>query len=210
MKYYCLHHLPEIARKQYLIDLFEKQEIQVEWIEDFLPDHPVVVNHIPIHSEHSADGNGILNNAEISLILKHILFLEKLSKTNDYGIVFEDDIQEFNFNLADTVPILINKMNQINGEILWIGSILSLDMMPRDTIEVISRKDTTSRASHCYMLHSDIAKKVWEYYREIKHPADWQWNDTIEHLNLKSCWSYPHINQRTNLGLIKSCITNKR
>jgi len=204
MKYYCLHHSPAIDRKAFLLPIFQDQQIKVEWIENFLPDCYDVINHPKIYYQHAANGS-YLNNAEISLVLKHITAIKKISQINDYGIIFEDDIDTINFKLNDTIPIFINEIEKINGDILWIGSIPSKNLKTNQ-ITIESTKKTKDRCSHGYMIHSNLAKKVIDFYSDIKAPSDWQWNLTIDHFNLKSCWSYPHIYQRSDNKKIPSLI----
>jgi hypothetical protein len=204
MKYYCLHHSPATDRKQFLLPVFKEQNIEVEWIEDFLPDSYEVVSHPKIYYQHATNCS-YLNNAEISLVLKHTLAIKKICEIDDYGIIFEDDLDAINFRLNDIIPVLINKMENIGGDILWIGSIPNKNLKT-NKITVESNKLTKDRCSHCYMIHSNLAKKVIDFYSDIKAPSDWQWNLTIDHFNLKSCWSYPHIYQRSENKIIKSLI----
>ena len=77
MKYYCLHHSPAKERKEYLNIFFYKQKLDVEWIENFLPTSDDVLKYPKINCVHAAH-DGVLNNAEISLCLKHNLALEKI------------------------------------------------------------------------------------------------------------------------------------
>lgn len=206
INYYCLHHSPSVDRKKYLIDLFNKQNIIVEWIEDFLPTSGCVINYPKIYCHHAANKE-FLNRAEISLCLKHNATLQKISKLdNEYGIVFEDDIKEPSWNIHEYIYDLIRSFEQINGEILWIGSDPSMEIHTTDRIKVISNSQTKSRFSHCYMIHSIVAKKILGFYCNIKAPPDWQWNFTIDHFNLKSCWSYPSIFQRTSIKEIPSLL----
>jgi len=208
MNYYCLHHSPATERKKYLIDLFNEQKISVKWIEDYLPESYEVINYPTVECEHAADRTGKLNKQEISLCLKHVKALEEIIKINNYGVIFEDDISNPDFLLKELLPIFLEKFENIKGDILWIGSIDTLHIVPDDTLDIAvhSSSETKSRASHCYVIHSDICKKVLNYYRDIKAPSDWQWNYTIDNFQLKSCWSYPHILQRSEQGSIKSLL----
>jgi GR25 family glycosyltransferase involved in LPS biosynthesis len=206
MKYYCLHHSPAKDRKEYLELFFDKQKLNVEWIEDFLPDSEIVINYPKVRCIHAADHNNILNNAEISLCLKHILAIEKICDINDYGIIFEDDIKETEWNFNDYIPEMIKEFENINGDILWIGSDKHTDINSTDKIKIISDNTTRARFSHCYMIHSKIANKIIDFYKKITAPSDWQWNQTIKHFKLKSCWSFPSIYQRTANKEIPSLI----
>jgi GR25 family glycosyltransferase involved in LPS biosynthesis len=205
MRFYCLHHTPAIDRKKYLLQLFYNQGLEVEWIEDFLPSSPEVINHSVIECIHAANGK-TLNNAEISLYLKHMLVLEKIRTINDYGIIFEDDIQEPSWSIKEYLPKMIEQFENMLGNILWIGSDPILDIVTQEKIKIVSTSETKSRFAHCYMIHSNIANLVLDYKKNIRFPIDWQWNFTIDHFNLKSCWSYPSIYQRTATKEIASLL----
>lgn len=201
MKYYCLHHSPAKERKAYLDIFFDKQRLNVEWIEDFLPTSFDVINHPKVNCVHAAKQN-VLNDAEVSLCLKHNLAIEKICKINDYGIIFEDDIKQPSWNIKEYLPKMIDEFEKINGEILWIGSDPYFDNMvinlnDPNKISIVTNQYTKSRFAHCYMIHSTVANKVIDYYKNIQAPPDWQWNYTIDYFHLKSCWIYPVIYQRT-------------
>ena len=71
---------------------------------------------------------------------------------------------------------------------------------------ILSNHKTRNRLSHCYMIHSDTAQKIYNDYIDFKHPSDLQWDYIIEKFNLKSAWSYPHIYQRTDTKEIHSLL----
>lgn len=204
MKYYCLHHSPAKERKDFLLPIFKKQEIDVEWIEEFLPNCDIVLNHPKVPYVHAANKN-FLNNAELSLVFKHCLAIEKICSINDYAIIFEDDLDDFDFKLKDILPHWISQFEEIHGDILWIGSV-PYKNLPTNIITVYNNTFTKDRCSHCYMIHSRTANKVIDFYKDIKAPSDWQWNLAIDYFNLKSCWSFPHIYQRTDRNKLKSLI----
>lgn len=206
VNYYCLHHTPSVDRKAYMLDFFQEQQINVEWIENFLPTSDEIINYPTVRCIHAANKLGILNSQEISLCFKHILAIKKICKINGYGIIFEDDVKKTNWSLNKYLPLLIKEYEKINGDILWIGSDFQFDIKSNDKIKIISNDQTKSRLAHCYMIHSKTANKVIEYYTDIKAPADWQWNLAIDHFHLKSCWSYPSIYQRTAIKEIQSLL----
>lgn len=208
MKYYCLHHTPAVERKQYLEIFFEQQGIKVEWIEDFLPTCEEVAQFSQkIKSKHAAK-NGILNNGEISLLLKHSLALKKICTINDYAIIFEDDIQSVDFKFNDIACEFKDLVEKNNIDVLWIGSSPNhgYNMHKTDTASILVNSSTNARLSHCYMLHSKLALRIYEEYCDFKHPSDWQWNHIIDIFKLRSAWGYPHIYQRTDVRAIDSLL----
>jgi hypothetical protein len=208
MKYYCLHHSPCVDRKNYLIKFFDKHSLQVEWIEEFLPDSIEVISHKIVHSPNAADRTGKLNRGEISLLFKHSLAIKKIQEINDYGIIFEDDIQDVDFNFNDVIIEFIKLMEKDNIDILWIGSSKNhyKDLPASNYPYIYSNNKTLNRLSHCYMLHSKVADKVYNDYIDFKNPSDLQWDYIIKKFNLKSAWSYPHIYQRTDIKQIPSLL----
>jgi hypothetical protein len=81
-----------------------------------------------------------------------------------------------------------------------------MDLPPSNEPTILSDSSTKSRLTHCYMINSKVADKVYNDYIDFKHPSDWQWNYIIDKLNLKSAWSYPHIYQRTDTKEIPSLL----
>jgi GR25 family glycosyltransferase involved in LPS biosynthesis len=197
-----------VERKKYLLHLFAKHKIEIEWIEDFLPDSKEVLSTKKVYSKYAANTTGILNNAEISLLLKHSLAIKKIQDIEDYAIIFEDDIQDFDFDFNNTIAKFIELVEKYNIDILWIGSSINhnMDLPPSNEPTILSDSSTKSRLTHCYMINSKVADKVYNDYIDFKHPSDWQWNYIIDKLNLKSAWSYPHIYQRTDTKEIPSLL----
>lgn len=207
VEYYCIHHLPAFERKNYLTPFFSTLESSVNWIEDFLPDHESILNHHKVQSIHSANGS-FLNKAELSCFMKHRLAVKKISESNcDYGVIFEDDIEYPSFDWNYYVNIFADQMSKLNGDILFIGSFTGHDIKSDSpNINVFHHKNFKSRCAHCYMLSPKVAFKLNQKLENIIQPYDWQINFTIDDLNLNACWSYPHINQRTEKGQIKSLL----
>jgi hypothetical protein len=202
MKYYCLHHSPATERKQYALNFFHKHNIDAEWIEDFLPDSETVINYPKVYSVHAANRSSslLLNNAELSLTLKHVLAIDRIRTINDYAIIFEDDIKDVNFNFEKVVSKFVDLVEKQNVDILWIGSSDNhmCNLSPSTEPKIVIHKNAKARLTHCYMINSNTANKVYNEFSNIKHPPDWQWNYVIDKLNLTSAWSYPHIYQRTD------------
>jgi hypothetical protein len=194
MKTYCLHHTPAEDRKKYLLENFDTTHWH--WITDFLPTDDFIINHTKVYSEHSANGQGFLNNAELSLFYKHKLAIELISKEQNYGIILEDDIESITFDLSTIICIFIQLMKKENTDILFIGSYGSLDVY-FDKPSLLCKDFTLSRCAHAYIVNNKCSIKLLKYLSVVKAPIDWQLNYAIKDLKLKSCWSYPHLYQRS-------------
>lgn len=207
MKYYCIHHNIAYDRKFYIQEKINLPQNEIIWIEDFSPFDNFIANHTPINCEHAASNNR-LNNAELSCYYKHRSAIKQLSSSQDYGFIFEDDILQptFNDKLIDTLEIFYNLMLINSADILFIGSFDMYDLSYSDTPYIINNNSTLSRCAHAYIISYFAASMINECLNNIIAPIDWQLNYCIQALNLRSFWSYPHIYQKTEKGLIKSLI----
>jgi GR25 family glycosyltransferase involved in LPS biosynthesis len=197
MKYYCIHHAPATHRKKNILTLLHNQNIHnIEWIEDFPPEHQDIQNHPKVYVNHAANRQ-FLNHNELSCFFKHRLAITKSIDINDYFIVFEDDIIEPNFYINDVIPTLIQSMKENSVEILSVGSCCGLGLdLPQ--IGIITNEYTQMRCTHCYLTHSETSKKLIKSLENIHSPIDWQINTEIKKLNIKSGWSFPYILQKTD------------
>lgn len=199
--------MPASDRKKYLIPFFSILQSDINWIEDFLPDHEDIISHRKVESAHSANGL-FLNHAELSCFMKHRLAIKKISEsTCDYAVIFEDDIELPSFDWNFYIDLFADQMSKLNGDILFIGSFTGYDIKSDcPNTNVFHHKSFKSRCAHCYMLSPKVAFKLNQKLENIIQPYDWQINFAIDDLNLNACWSYPHINQRTEKGQIKSLL----
>lgn len=203
--YYCIHHSPAIERKEYLLPFFKKENIKINWIEDFLPNSNEVCKIETIYSSHAAN-KSFLNLAEISCYLKHFKAIESISKSNNNGLIIEDDIEIPEFNFTNFINNIENLFIENNGDLLFIGSFTGSDIDDKFNGEIINSQWTRSRCAHCYLITNKCAKNILSFMSNIIAPLDWQLNYAIDKFNLKSFWSKKHINQRTEKGKIPSLL----
>lgn len=205
MKYYCTHHTPATDRKQYITENFIKTyNLNVIWIEDYLPTDIRITEHFRVFCKHAANGS-FLNNAELSLFYKHKLAIELINNSQEFGVIIEDDIAKPDFDLVSFVTTFTKAMQDNNIELLFIGSFGQCDIMSKKPI-LLCNEYTLSRCAHAYIVNPKICNKLLKHLDNVVAPIDWQLNYAIEELNLKSCWSYPHIYQRTEKHQIPSLI----
>lgn len=207
MKIYCVHHSDALDRKIYISNIFKKYNIEINWI---VNDHPNDIKEKYsdkiIYSEHAAN-NINLNIFEISCFLKHKNAIEQISKTDEFGIIIEDDIKEPSFDFISIVEDLCCSMKNNNCDILFIGSFANYDLPNiNDNPYIVCNNNTMSRCCHAYIVNNNIAEVLSNYLDTIKAPLDWQINYAIQDLNLKSCWSYPQIYQRTEKKELNSLL----
>lgn len=206
IKYFCIHHSPAVDRKAYLIPFFKRENIDINWIENFLPNDELINRHDDIFCEHSANGLK-LNNSELSCFMKHRFAIKSFIDSDyDYAVVFEDDIEIPNFNFQDLIFKLSEKFNKQNGDIVFVGSMTGMDIDAVEFGSIFCSRNLSSRCAHCYFISKASAKKIYPFLEKIIAPFDWQLNFIIKQANLVCCWSSPHVNQRTEKGIIKSLL----
>ena len=200
---YCLHHSPDLERKQYLLENFTTHNWH--WITDYLPTDKRILKHPRIYCEHSANKQNFLNSAELSLFYKHKLAIEMIYQKQEFSFVVEDDIEYPNFNLEETIGIFVKLMIKQSTDILFVGSYGNCDLNSQIP-NILCNNHTLSRCTHAYILNPKCSSRLIEHLSVVKAPIDWQLNYAINDLKLKSCWSSPHIYQRTEKRKIPSLI----
>lgn len=200
---YCLHHTLATDRKEYLLKNFDTKNWY--WITDYLPTDELIVNHPIVYCEHSANKQNFLNAAELSLFYKHKLAIEIINQKQEFSFIIEDDIEKPNFELFSILNIFINLMKEQKTDILFIGSYGSYDINFQEPT-LFCNSYTLSRCAHAYIINPKCSNVLLDYLNDIKAPLDWQLNYAIRDLNLKSCWGYPYIYQRSEKNIINSLL----
>jgi GR25 family glycosyltransferase involved in LPS biosynthesis len=192
-------------RKNYIVENYSiAHNITIKWIENFLPDCDFISNHSKVESIHAANSK-YLNNAELSCYYKHQFALNLIAQTKDYGLIIEDDVEKPQFDFILTMNIFLDLMQKNKCDILFVGSFANHDLFYTEP-KIVCNKKTKSRCAHAYVVSPDAAQKLVKGLKNIFLPLDWQLSYLIDSLSLKSCWSYPHIYQRTEKKLIRSLL----
>jgi GR25 family glycosyltransferase involved in LPS biosynthesis len=203
MKFYCIHHEDAVDRKQYITHHFGY--LNITWITSYHPNSIFIQQHNKVYCEHAAN-RSYLNNNELSCYYKHFDAIKTIRDSQEDGFVFEDDILAIDYDLLDITNHFRNLINLNECEILFVGSYSGYDMEYRSEPYICCNSSTLSRCAHAYIITNKCANKTINYLNNIVAPFDWQLNYAIQDLQLKSCWSYPHIYQRTEQNKLKSLL----
>jgi GR25 family glycosyltransferase involved in LPS biosynthesis len=203
MKFYCIHHDEAIDRKEYINNHFGY--LNIEWITSYRPDSTFIQQHNKVYCEHAAN-RSYLNNNELSCYYKHFDAIKTIANSQEDGFVFEDDILAVDYDLLDITNHFRNLINLNECDILFVGSYNGYDMEYHSEPYICCNSSTLSRCAHAYIITNKCATKITNYLSNIVAPLDWQLNYAIQALQLKSCWSYPHIYQRTEQNKLKSLL----
>ena len=206
IEYFCIHHAPAKARKEYITPFFETLGSKVTWVEYFSPQDKEIECHPIVNTPRSVN-SVFLNPAELSCFFKHRYAVKMIAEsTADFGVIFEDDIEIPSFCWKDYIQLFASQTIRDNCDILFIGSFSGSDINPSLQSGVYTHKNLKSRCAHCYMVSPKIAKTIGYKLLSVKVAFDWQLNSIISDLNLNVGWSLPHVNQRTEKGKIPSLL----
>ena len=211
-KIFVLHHTPLIERKTYLNDFFLKNNIDVEWVENYSPED--IENK---YNEYIGDISNIktievrhpygtyesynlkLTIGELSLYLKHKYCFEKTIKENYKNIlILEDDITLRN-DLVNYLNKNIEEFNNIEEfgllpDILVIGMshfFISKNIRPGKYTHFGEHQLT--RCTHAILYNSKCIPTIYNHLYPIHAPIDHKLDEIIVKENLKVSWSEPGI-----------------
>jgi GR25 family glycosyltransferase involved in LPS biosynthesis len=205
INFFCTHHSPAKDRKEYLSEYLKKDNLNINWVEDFLPDCEEIKSMEKIFSEHSVNKT-YLSEAELSCYLKHLKAIKLTSQSDYNSVIIEDDIEHPKFSLNEYANRIEKEFLEKNGDILFIGSFGQSDIPENFPQEIVHEKWMRSRCAHCYLITNKCALKIQDFMSKIIAPLDWQLNYAIEKFSLNCFWSKTHVNQRTEKGILKSLL----
>ena len=200
MKTFCLHHTDRPERKTNLEEVFQREGLTVEWVEDF---HPSAIDVSKLNLQHD------LNINAISVYLKHQKCYE-LQKKNNYKniLIFEDDVmipEGFGF-----IPFLnqcMEDFESLEGDLMFIGGAFNIKppmIHPDQTVYTLP--GFKSRCAHCYVVSHRCIDTILKNINIMDDALDWKLNKIIDENKLKVCYTEPSIQQATVEGLDSSTI----
>lgn len=200
IKIFCLHHTDRPERKERLQKIFKRENLEVEWVEDF---HPSTIKISSLNLQHN------LNINAISVYLKHKhCYLSQKHNQYDNILILEDDvIIPENIHFSTFFNSALKEFNSISGDLLFIGG--AFNMHPSEILDhkiVYSEPHFTSRCAHAYVVNLKCIDRILSRIDVIDDALDWKLNHIIKEFNLKVCYTEPSIKQATVEGLDSSTI----
>jgi len=203
MKTFCLHHTDRPERKINLEEVFQREGLTVEWVEDF---HPSTIDVSKLDLQHD------LNINAISVYLKHQKCYES-QKKNGYEniLIFEDDViipEDFGFN--SFLDKSMADFERLKGDLMFIGG--AFDIKPPTSMEIRSNQTVytlpgfKSRCAHCYVVSDRCVDTILNTIYIMDDALDWKLNKIIEDSGLRVCYTEPSLKQATVEGLDDSTI----
>lgn len=181
---FIVHHKPNVNRKDYVEEQFNKQNLYYEFVEDFHPDEiqKPICDTITIR--------------EYSLYLKFEQALKiAQSRNSDYCIIFEDDIILCD-NFKEYFDIFFPQFKKIDGDLLMIGTAFNEHPNTLNGSNVYYEPHFRTRCAHAVLYTTKSIKIVLDnLHKGTYRGYDHKLNDIISSCLLKTCWLEPGLYQ---------------
>jgi GR25 family glycosyltransferase involved in LPS biosynthesis len=192
---YIVHYRKNTDRKKYLLqsDIFNKYNCI--WNESYQ-----TPESIPKELKYSIPSN------VMCVGLAHIEILNDiLEKKYTNFIIIEDDALINNIeNICTFLEKCINEFALSEADIMFLSSCgdVKVDNPILDKL-IYLNVPQKSAYTHCYTIKKDKIKQILDHI-EYDWPIDWELSRLITKLNLKSCLTFPFIEQGSELHQYKS------
>lgn len=201
-KIFVCHHNPLVERKIYLQKFFVDNNIEVEWVENYLPDE--------IEYEYKRV-IGSINDSEISIYLKQQYCFEQQIKNNlNHILILEDDVDlpnNFKDYLDKCMEEFVNYEPKLDA--IMLGSCCGIQTKNISIDRMIYYEDKQmTRCAHAMVFNLEASKKIVKNLKTINYPIDHKLNWIIKKENLKIGWAEPSIKQKSESGKFKSSIVH--
>jgi GR25 family glycosyltransferase involved in LPS biosynthesis len=216
MKTYVAHYTKLKERKEYILDQLNKiGASDVEFMEDY--DKEVLTQDL-IDRYYEADqakfeqvakitkdkcGGGeyrILKDSEISLMIKHVEILKKLSNSdNKYAMILEDDCLFLNDYSEEMIEILINSCVP-DWDVIVIGGAFDHSICTyrdRYCMFLLANHPATNTTSSM-IFKKETASKILETFQKFHISWDWQLNHIFYVNDFKVYHTFPYICKQNN------------
>ncbi len=200
MKTFCLHHTDRPERKINLKEVFQREGLTVEWVENF---HPSTIDANKLDLQHD------LNINAISVYLKHQKCYESQKQAGHKNIlILEDDVMiPKDFGFTSFLNKCMVDFESLEGDLLFIGGAFNIKppaIHPDQTVYTLP--GFKSRCAHCYVVSHRCIDIILKNIDVMDDALDWKLNKIIEDNKLKVCYTEPSIQQATVEGLDSSTI----
>ena len=211
MKTYIVHYTKLDNRKKNIINILKNKDLEYEFIEEY--DKETICNNIYYSPnkelfekkiknlwDNEFHRFRILNDAEISCTIKHILAIEKISKQKEnYGIVLEDDVLPINHNFNIEIKNVIKNAPK-DWDSIFVGSGCGNEFINeklKDAYLIDKNfakiKHPATNCAEAYILKKDVAKKIYESIIPFQLVSDWELAYQFYLLNMNIYWYIPPI-----------------
>jgi GR25 family glycosyltransferase involved in LPS biosynthesis len=228
-KIFVVHYTKLQQRKQSMESYLKQFGVQYEYIDEYdqevLTKENISSFYYPepqIHEEKikplwdaSIHKFRILNTAEISCTIKHLLAVKKVSEScTDYGLILEDDCmpkrETFIKEMKDIIRTIPDNWDGIFfGE--GCGQRFIDDNINKNSLSInngwCQAVHPASNCAEAYLLKPAAAKKVYEASIPFQLVSDWELASSFYRLGLNIYWAVPPVfEQGSKNGAFKSTL----
>lgn len=211
LKTYIIHYTKLSERKKNILSILKNTDCDCEFIEEYdkenlkdnfyyFPDESKFDEKIKNLWDSKIHRFRILNPAEISCTIKHILALEKVANQNDdYALILEDDAIPIEKNFFNEVESLIEKAPD-DWDSIFIGAGCGIDFMNQKLKDSYLINDKFVKVLHpstncaeAYLIKKESAKKIYDSIIPFQLVSDWELAYQFYKLNMNVYWSIPPL-----------------
>lgn len=218
-KCFIVHYTKLKERKEKILEIFKDKKIEYEFIEEYdkddfseesilkfyKPDKELFVHKIesafnPPEWDLRENWFRILNDAEISCTIKHILALKKVSEQEEeVCLIVEDDIIPICDSFLDIINIIL-KQSPDDWDSIFLGEGCGKDFIKSKMKNLQKVSDNLFKspppATNCaeaYLIKKDSAKKIYNSIIPFQLVSDWELAYQFYKLNMNVYWALPSL-----------------
>lgn len=198
------------------IEACDQEELNLEALKNvYLPDKELFENKIKPLWDAEQHKFRVLNIAEISCTIKHLLAVKAVADTcKNHGLIFEDDSLPKRETFLREIEVLLQKVPQ-NWDAIFMGEGCGMSFIDSELNKHnIKAENGFCKANHpatncaeAYLLKSAAAKKIYKESLPFQLVSDWELAHTFYKLNMNVYWAVPPIfTQGSKNGMFRSTL----
>jgi glycosyl transferase family 25 len=211
MKTYIIHYTKLVDRKSNIVSLLSEDNFEYEFITDYdkenidgneyyKPDEKMFDEKIRHLWDSRSHKFRIINPAEISCTIKHILAIEKIANQEDeVGLILEDDAIPIGDGLFDNIQQLVDTAPK-DWDSIFMGAGCGTDFMNQKLrgCSLINERfaqvpHPSTNCAEAYLLKKESAKKIYESIIPFQLVSDWELAYQFYKLDMNVYWSIPPL-----------------
>lgn len=218
-KIYVIHYTKLKERKEKILEIFKNKEIEYEFILDYdkddfskkniyeyyKPDEDLFVYKIesafnPPEWDSREKWFRILNDAEISCTIKHILALKKVSEQKeDFCLIVEDDIIPIYDDFLEKINLILEQSPD-DWDSIFLGEgcgkdfiVSKMKNLQKVNNNLFKSPPPATNCAEAYLIKKDSAKKIYDSIIPFQLVSDWELAYQFYKLNMNVYWALPPL-----------------
>lgn len=211
MKTYIIHYTKLEDRKSNIISSLSEGDFEYEFItnydkeeiegnEYYKPDKEMFDEKIRHLWDSRVHKFRVVNPAEISCTIKHILAIEKIAnQEEEVGLILEDDAIPIEGGLFDKIQQLVETAPD-NWDSIFMGAGCGIDFMNQKLqgCSLINERfaqvpHPSTNCAEAYLLKKESAKRIYESIVPFQLVSDWELAYQFYKLDMNVYWSIPPL-----------------